>query len=384
MTATVGVSAAVRVPLLLPELPTFEAIVPYLRRIDATRCYSNFGPLVRELESRIATSFSGSSSTESVCAVSVSNATAGLEIALRALCLPPGSMVLVPALTFVATATAVLSAGLTPVVADVDEDTWLLTPAIALAATCRLSLGAVLPVATFGAAQDAKGWADFHQKTGLPVIIDAAAAYGNQLNPGPTCTVFSLHATKPLAAGEGGVIVTRSAEFAATVRQLSNFGIDLSGKRGVPVGRTTLVGTNAKMSEYHAAVGLASLDAWPETMRRRRHMFAQYSRTINALAADNVAWQHMDADSVRSVCCVLLASRLARDTAENVLAQRGIATRRWYLPLIHQHPAFSGFAHLPCPNAEVISERLLGIPFHLSLSAADHQEIAECLRSPAS
>lgn len=377
-------SAGIRIPLLVPELPTLDSLTPYLKRIDERRWYSNFGPLVQELESRISASFDATQNDELPRhAVTVSNATAGLEIALRALRLPHGARVLVPALTFVASATAALSAGLTPVVADVDADNWLLTPDIARAAAKQLTLGAVLPVATFGAAQDVQGWSDFHAATGLPVVIDAAAAYGNQLDSGPTCAVFSLHATKPLASGEGGVIVTRSAEFAATVRQLSNFGIDLSGKQGVPVGSTTLVGTNAKMSEYHAAIGLASLDVWPETMRRRRRMFEQYSRVINAnsKSVGNLAWQRMDADAVRSVCCVLLASQSARDQAESVMTARGIATRRWYLPLINQHPAFQEFAHLPCPNAEEIAGRLLGIPFHLSLSAEDHLDIARCLDS---
>ena len=372
-------STAIRIPLLVPELPTLDALTPYLQRIDEKRWYSNFGPLVQELEARFATSFVTKNAQDAASAVTVSNATAGIEIAMRALALPPGSLVLVPALTFVASATAVLSAGLTPVVADVDEDNWLLTPAIATAAAASLPLRAVLPVATFGAAQDAQGWSDFHAATGLPVVIDAAAAYGNQFDPGPTCAVFSLHATKPLASGEGGVIVTRSAEFAATVRQLSNFGIDLSGKQGAPVGSTTLVGTNAKMSEYHAAIGLASLDAWPDTIRRRQQMFERYSDVINTTCGNHIVWQQMPLDAVRSVCCMLLPSGPERDRAEALMATKGIATRRWYLPLINEHPAFHGLEHLPAPNAYAISQRLLGIPFHLSLSDADQADIANCL-----
>lgn len=378
-TPLISVPAGFRIPLLVPELPTLDALTPYLKRIDEKRLYSNFGPLVQEFEARFASSFLTANSASEICAVTMSNATAGIEIALRALALPPGSLVLVPALTFVATATAVLSAGLTPVVSDVDEHNWLLTPAIATAAAANLPLRAVLPVATFGAAQDAQAWSDFHAATGLPVVIDAAAAYGNQLDPGPTCTVFSLHATKPLASGEGGVIVTRSAEFAATVRQLSNFGIDLSGKQGVPVGSTTLVGTNAKMSEYHAAIGLASLDAWPETIQRRQQMFERYASVINAACGNHIVWQQMPMGAVRSVCCVLLPAASERDRAEALMATNGIATRRWYLPLINEHPAFQGLAHLPSPNAEKISWRLLGVPFHLSLSAEDHSEIAHCL-----
>lgn len=374
----------IRIPLLVPELPGLDALMPYLRRIDEKRWYSNFGPLVQEFEARFAASFANASPVSDVSAVTVSNATAGIEIALRALALPPGSLVLVPALTFVASATAVLSAGLTPVVADVDEDNWLLTPAIATAAAASLPLRAVLPVATFGAAQDAQGWSDFHAVTGLPVVIDAAAAYGNLFDPGPTCAVFSLHATKPLASGEGGVIVTLSAEFAATVRQLSNFGIDLSGKQGVPVGSTTLVGTNAKMSEYHAAIGLASLDAWPETIKRRQQMFDRYSDVINVTCGNHVVWQQMPLDAVRSVCCMLLPSGPERDRAEALMATNGIATRRWYLPLINEHPAFRGVEHLPVPNARSIAQRLLGIPFHLSLSVDDQAEIANCLRAGTS
>ena len=372
---------APRIPLLVPELPTLDALTPYLRRIDQRRWYSNFGPLVSELEARIAASFRQPGQLQPSCAVTVGNATSGIELALRALKLPHDSLVLVPALTFVATATAVLSAGLTPVVADVDAEQWLLTPEIALDASRRLPLRAVIPVATFGCAQDARAWARFHAATGLPVIIDAAAAFGNQLDPGPTCAVFSLHATKPLAAGEGGVVVTHDATFAATVRQLSNFGIDLSGEEGVPVGSTTLVGTNAKMSEYHAAVGLASLDVWPQTVALRRALADRYHSLLVGTLGSSIRWQQMPVDAVRSVCCVLLESSIHRDRAEAVLTERGIATRRWYLPLINQHPAFQHIQHLPTPCAEDLAQRLLGIPFHVALSEQDMNEIAETLAS---
>jgi dTDP-4-amino-4,6-dideoxygalactose transaminase len=377
------VTASVRIPLLVPQLPTLDATSPYLRRIDENRWYSNFGPLVRELESRIAASFETSSAVNPVHAITVSNATAGLEIALRALALPAGSLVLVPALTFVASATAVLSAGLMPIVADVDQDSWLLTPTIALAALQRVPLRAVLTVATFGAPQDALAWNAFNSKTGLPLIIDAAAAYGNQIDPGPTCAVFSLHATKPLAAGEGGIVITRSKQFAATVTQLTNFGIDLSGRRGVPIGNTTLVGTNAKMSEYHAAVGLASLDAWPDTMLQRRQLFHGYQRLIDATSDGNAVWQKANVDSIRSVCCVLFPTEAERNRIEATMSLRGIATRRWYLPLINQHPAFQHLQHvLPTPVAFEIAQRLLGIPFHLSLSVSQQVEVADSLKSP--
>ena len=98
---------------MMPSLPTADDLLPYLRRIDANRWYSNFGPLVGEFEARIAASFAGAGDCH---VVSVSSCTAGIELALRALSLPAGAPILVPALTFIATASAVRCAGLSPVV----------------------------------------------------------------------------------------------------------------------------------------------------------------------------------------------------------------------------------------------------------------------------
>ena len=179
-----------RIPLLLPDMPLAEELLPWLKRIDATRWYSNFGPLVRELESALIGMFA-ERSDKSLHLTTVSNCTAGLELALLALDLKPGSRVLVPALTFVATATAVLRAGHLPVIADVDPHTWLLTPAIARAALAREALDAILPVATFSCPHEIEGWNAFIAETGLPVVIDAAAAFGNQWECGRTTLVFS-------------------------------------------------------------------------------------------------------------------------------------------------------------------------------------------------
>ena len=368
---------SIRVPLMVPELPKLAAIAPYLERIDANHWYSNFGPLVRELEARLAATFvQGGEPAPHV--VTMSTATAGIELALRALELPPGAPVLVPALTFVATAVAVLSAGLTPIVADVDPKSWLLTPEIATEALRHEAIRAVVPVVTFGCPQDARGWDDFHERTGVPVVIDAAAGFGNQEDPGPTCAVFSLHATKPLAAGEGGFVVTRSPEFAAALRQLSNFGINLTDPT-VQIGTTTMVGTNSKLSEYHAAVALASLDQWPENSARRRALFHDYSAAIRGVPGLATQWQAMPDAAVRSVFCFLLASESVRNRAEQSLVSAGIATRRWYLPTINNHRAFQHIAHLPVPVADEIGRRLIGVPFSIGLDAVAQAEVVAAL-----
>jgi dTDP-4-amino-4,6-dideoxygalactose transaminase len=375
-------AASMRVPLLTAQLPPFEQIAPYVRRIDRNGWYSNFGPLVQELEARLAGGFR-LPSVSTPHAITVGNGTAGIELALRALGLSPGAHVLVPALTFVATATAVLSAGLTPIVCDVDAQSWLLTPSLALEAMARTAARAVVPVAAFGCPQDTDGWCKFHDRTGIPVIIDAAAAFGNQLDCGPTCSVYSLHATKPLAAGEGGFVVTRNRKFASAVRQLSNFGINLTDARSAPIGAVTMVGTNAKMSEYHAAVALASLDAWPQNAARRRALYQTYTDLIRAITGLPTQWQKAPRDCVRSVCCVLLDAKRRRDAAEMALAKAGVETRRWYLPLIGRHPAMGHIAHAQTPVADDVAERLLGIPFHLRLDRKSRLLIASTLSSVA-
>ena len=173
-----------------------------------------------------------------------------------------------PALTFVATATAVVRAGLVPVVADVDPQSWLLTPAIARAACAELEIAAVLPVATFGCPHDMAQWDRFSADTGLPVVIDAAGAFGNQWQTGKATLVFSLHATKswPRPKADSWSVGTPAGR---PRTPMCNFGINLDPQAGVPVGQVDEPGTNAKLSEYHAAIGVGGLAQWPVLARRR-------------------------------------------------------------------------------------------------------------------
>jgi len=366
------------IPLLIPKLPTLSALTPYLSRIDANHWYSNFGPLVRELQGRLGNVFAAETGRMPEI-VTVSNATIGLELALRALELPAGSRVLVPAFTFVATAAAVVSAGLVPMCADIDPETWQLTPRTARDAAKRADIRAVLPVCVFGCEQSAAGWKEFHAETGIPVVIDAAASFGNQWDPGPTCAVFSMHATKPLSAGEGGFLVTQSSDMAASVRQRSNFGINLTHPELSPIGAATVVGVNGKLSEYHAAVGHASLDAWPENARSRRVAYSEYVASLSRAAGGRIAWQKASMDTVRSVCAFLMPSQQTRDRAEASFASAGISTRRWYCPTVDRHPAFHHFEHFSTPIAHAVADRLLGVPFYPELDVASRDVVSDVL-----
>ena len=192
---------AFNIPLMRPQLPEVSAILPYLEEIDQNRWYSNFGPLERRFERKLADHFE-LGDRQVVC---VSNCTQGLDISLRNAARFPVGYCLMPSFTFVATPHAAISAGLEPYFLDVELDTWALSP---VSVRDKLSaiegpIAAVMPVAPFGASIDVSAWDAFAKETGIPVVIDAAAGFDSaagSANP----LVLSLHATKVMGIGEGG------------------------------------------------------------------------------------------------------------------------------------------------------------------------------------
>ncbi|MFT7460972.1 MAG: dTDP-4-amino-4,6-dideoxygalactose transaminase, partial [Planctomycetota bacterium] len=222
---------------LVPDLPQTVDIIPYLQEIDKNRWYSNFGPLQRQFEN-VLSGFLAEKYGHQLRVVTLSSATAVLELTLQAMKLRQGARILLPSLTFPATILAVLRCGYTPVLADVDADSWALHADYALKAAQTTAIDAVLPVAAFGYPLPIASWESFQAESGIPVLIDAAGALGVQTISAEVPVIFSLHATKPLGIGEGGALVTSNEGLADDVRQLSNFGFG--------AGEIEQAGTNAK------------------------------------------------------------------------------------------------------------------------------------------
>ena len=353
------------IPLLVPDLPDAAAILPYLREIDAAKWYTNFGPLVRRFEAGLADLLRCPSEE----LTSVSSCTLGLEMALLALGLPRDAKVLLPALTFTASATAIKRAGFQPILADVDPETWLMSPAIARDVLRHQKFDCVMPVAAFGCPQPVDAWDDFSSESGIPVVIDAAGAFGNQQVGDLSVVVFSFHATKALGAGEGGAVVSRRRGLASKVRQLSNFGIDLAS------GMALFAGTNAKMSEYHAAVGLASLAVWEERQSMRRVLARQYSTSLRA-AGPGIALQARPEGGIYTIMQILTPQEVGAAAVGAKLKIAGIETRQWYLPRLSEHPAFADNTNKSgLPVLEKLAPRMLGLPFYLGMKPADVAEI---------
>jgi len=359
-------AALAPVAVARPRLPAADTILSYLRRIDAARWYSNFGPLLGEMEERLAARFG-----DGARVITTVNATQALTLALQAMDLPPGTLCAVPSWTFVATAHAVAQAGLVPWFVDVEAETWMLDAGAVRAALARApgSVSAVIPVAAFGRMPDLESWKAFQDATGVRVVIDAAAAFDAAADA-DLPTVVSLHATKVLGMGEGGFLATRDQALADRVRQQTTFGFD--GSRDA-----LRIATNAKLSEYSAAVGLAALDAWPAD-RLRWFMTAQaLRRALRPTPA--VRFQAGWGERWTTSVCVVGLPDGAAEAVEAALRADGVATRPWWGRGCHVSPAF---IDAPCdalPNTQRLAGATLGLPFAIDLSPSEIARIADSL-----
>ncbi|MCG8670718.1 MAG: DegT/DnrJ/EryC1/StrS family aminotransferase [Pseudomonadales bacterium] len=379
------------IPFLLPDLPKSQEILPYLEEIDRNRWYSNFGPLQQSFEQELHQVFFKTLNPTEERVVACSSGTTAIELALLSLNLRPNARVLLPSFTFAATATAVLRAGCCPVFTDVDPQNWLLTPDIAKSVLDYLTVDAVIPVAALGVPQNAKQWDEFTLKTGIPVVIDAAAALGEQKLGRHTTTCFSMHATKGFGIGEGGLVVTRNADNAHHIRRLSNFGFE--------DGEVVTAGSNYKLSEYHAAVGLAQIRRLDTLRIRRERVRAAYEQQIERLTpffqmqAPNVdRWdgepgvvslKHHRFSAAVALKARDISSPHDLDKVIRTLNEDGIGVRRWYTPVLHHHKAFKDYSTINTVGkhdldvTEALNQGLIGLPFHNFLSDAEVQFVCD-------
>ena len=324
-----------RVQFQRPDLPPAAEIERYFTLSREAGWFSNDGPCLRLLTDRIGERLGGG-----VECIPVANATLGLMVALRAVTEqspPTAREVVVPSFTYVASVSAILWAGLTPVFVDVDSDHWHVTPsAFAAAIESRGSrLACAMPCSTFGVAPPVgtrKAWEELAQRAGLPLVVDSAAGFGSLDEHGQAlgrqgdAEVFSFHATKPFAVGEGGVVVTRRKDLADRIRSLINFGLGGSRTLAGPPG------LNAKLSEAPAAIALAVLDRYDQILVARRRR----ARMLTAsLAPGGFAFQRNSDRSTWQFVPALAPSASARDEILERAVQMGVELRTYHQPL---HP----------------------------------------------
>ncbi len=357
-------------PVMRPRLPSAQRLLPYLERIDASRIYSNFGPLSDQLERRLADHFGAHDRAVTM----VVNGTLGLALALAAQDARPGTLCVMPAWTFIASAQAAALAGLVPYFVDVDPFTWALDPHAVTAIIERApsEVGAVMPVAPFGQPIDVAAWDRFRVSTRLPVVIDAAAGF-DSVTPTHTPTVVSLHATKVLGVGEGGFVLCDDPSLIHTIRVRANFGFDGSREAVVPA-------MNAKLSEYHAAVGHAALDEWSATRADWLAVAAQYRERLAGSAAARLQ-DGFGASWVSSVC-VFDLGRPDAGRLEHRFTEAGIETRRWWNRGAHHHRASLQLPRTALPVTEQLAQSTIAVPMFRGMEAAEIERVVGCVLFP--
>ncbi|RII07924.1 dTDP-4-amino-4,6-dideoxy-D-glucose transaminase [Streptomyces sp. YIM 130001] len=334
---------------------------------------SNGGPLTCEFEARIA-ELAGTRHC-----VATSSGTSALQLLVRAAEL--SGEVIMPSLTFVATAHAVRWLGLTPVFCDVDERTGQLDPArVSDAITARTA--AIIGVHLWGnpcAAAELEKIAADH---GLWLFFDAAHALGCSADGRPVggfgaATAFSFHTTKVVGAFEGGALVTDDGELAARARALGNFGKGLEG--GSPAG-----GTNAKMSEAAAAMGLTSLDAYEAVAAGNRSRYERYRAELAGVPGvtirpcgeqerSNHQYVIAEVDKTKAGIGRDLLLELLR--AENALVAPPIG-----VPPCHQLEPYRSQASYELPRTEALASRTLSLPTGSTVSAESIRRLCALVR----
>jgi dTDP-4-amino-4,6-dideoxygalactose transaminase len=358
------------IPIMRPKLPAAERLAPYLRAIDSSRVYSNFGPLLHLLEKRLAARCN--LPVEGV--TTVANATLGLTLALAAQGAPPGTLCVMPAWTFIASAHAAVMAGLIPYFVDVDADTWAVdwSSIEDVIANAPAPVGAVMPVVPFGRPIDVAAWDRFQSRTGIPVVIDAAAGI-DAITPGSVPAVVSLHATKVLGVGEGGFVISTDSSIVRDIRARSNFGFFGSREAAMPA-------ANAKLSEYHAAVGLAALDEWTEVRREWIALAQDYRRALRH--SNRTRFQEGFGQTWITSTCVVSLVGLKAAQVENMLVQSGIETRRWWGAGAHKHPATARFPRSSLPVTDALANGTIALPFFRDLRVSEIEQVAACFSPP--
>ena len=261
-----GPQAARDAPRIIPtvkvEVEPDDALTRRVLDILSSGRLSNDGPMVRALEVHASAYLDGAE------VIAVANGTQALELALMAIGRGEGAVVL-PAYTFTATLNAVLRAGHEPVFCDIDPTTFTMDPeALAVLLSRRSDIRAVLPVTVFGVPPDTDALARQARHVGATLLLDNAHGFGSEvagrrLPPGPLVQSISLHATKSVPAGEGGLVVTQDEALAEALRRLRNHGL-------APDLLASTVGLNAKLPELSAALADHSLARLPERLQRRR------------------------------------------------------------------------------------------------------------------
>lgn len=374
-----------RIPVMIPWMGEAEAEAV----AEAVRSgWVAQGPRVAAFETAFAAQVHASA------AVAVSSCTTGLHLALVLAGIGAGDEVIVPSLSFIATANVVRHQAAVPVFADVELSTQNLTPAT-IEAALTPATRAVIAVHQGGVPLDLDPLRAFCDDRNLVLIEDAACAigstyHGRPIGAGARYAAFSFHPRKLLTTGEGGMLATDDIDLAARARRLREHGMDLSAVARHDSPRVALesyseVGFNYRMTDVQAALGLVQLGRLPEVIARRRMLAARYQEALRALPGVVTATDPAHGTTNFQSFWVLLPGDypLSRDELLQVLLDRGISARRGIMAA-HRELAYRDHPHGSLPVTERLTKNSLILPLFHQLTTLDQDRVIDVLLSPYS
>jgi len=368
----------------LPDLAEFKSGIDEIWR---NQWLTNNGPMVQRFHAALAERLGVPGTNLAL----FNNGTLALEMGFKALGLAGGEVVTTP-FTFVATSHALVRIGAKPVFADVDPETLCLSPAAAeKAITPRTK--AIVPVHVYGNVCDVAGFDALSAKYGIPVIYDAAHAFGvtmgqsksgveerkGDLQPSTSIaacgdmSMFSFHPTKLFHSCEGGLLVFRDAALQPTLFDLRNFAIHSDVE-------CVDIGTNAKMNELQALMGLLCLKNLDGLLARRRLVFETYRSVLEGVPGLTLLRHSANCAYVP----VLFRDFATRERVHAELrAKCNVFARRYFYPLLTDFAPYA-YAKGTCPVAEDIARRVLTLPTYDALALEDVVAVAENVKELAS
>lgn len=339
------------------------------------------GARVAEFEDAVA------SLVEAPYAVAVSSGTTALHLGMVAHGIGPGDDVVVPSLSFVASANAVRQVGATPVFAEVDPRHHNVTAATVEAALTPATK-AVIAVHQYGTPADLEPIRALARDRGLALVEDAACAIGSVHRGRPVgadsdFAAFSFHPCKVLVTGEGGMIATRDATLAERLRRLRQHGLGVSTvdrhhERSPLTEHYLETGFNYRLTDIQAAIGVVQASKLPAMVRRRRELARRYHELLGEVPGLTMAADPEHGETNYQTFWVMLPDDypVSRDTLLRVLKRHGINARHG-IPCAHEEPAFSDLDPVSLPVSEHIARQSLLLPMFHTMTEDDQQRVAE-------
>lgn len=362
-----------RIPVMAPTLTGNE--LAYVIECVKTNWISSQGAFVKRFESEFS-AYIGVSG-----AISVSNGTTALHLALAALGLGPGDEVIVPDLTFAATINAVLYVGATPVLADVTRDTWAVDP-VELNKLITPRTKAIIPVHLYGQPAEMKEIKAIAEKHNLLIIEDAAEALGSLYHGAHVgsfgdAAIFSFYGNKLITTGEGGMVVFKDHVVAARARKLRDHGMEPNRRYW-----HTALGFNYRLTNLQAAIGVAQLEQIEKFIARKIEIAESYRKILSPIEMIRQPFVRQNIRNVYWLYSIVLEAKGSRINRDKLIAQlltKGIETRPLFYPL-HIMPFYAKYGQgREFPNADWLGLRGLSLPSAVDLTDDAVAYICGCM-----